>query len=274
MGPLTDAIVAGDVPAIRRLCEAYLSKWGPDAYDEEINIGLGSATSCGQLEAAKFFLDLGADVQYTDNYDNNHLINGLSEGTLGSMAVVAMLLEHGADVNAAGSGGKTPLHIVIGKSIDHRSSDADRERFARFARLLIAKGANVNAPDAEGDTALHLTVTSSDQDSTPARMAASLLLEHGADINATSDGLTPLHIAAMFGQLDMVTFLLEHGADKNLKDNTGHTAQQLGHLVGISGSHTPGPDGRPAQYEKVAKLLEMYKPVAKAKKPIWRLWER
>lgn len=53
------------------------------------------------------------------------------------------------------------------------------------------------------------------------------LLEAGAQINAASaQGLTALHVAAALGLLDVVTLLLERGADANLRDEgfAGSTA--------------------------------------------------
>ncbi len=53
--------------------------------------------------------------------------------------------------------------------------------------------------------------------------AAKLLLQKGADINATPPGFdyagTGLHYAALRGHRTMVEFLLEHGADPNIKDS-------------------------------------------------------
>lgn len=63
--------------------------------------------------------------------------------------------------------------------------------------------------------------------------AAKVLLDNGADINATGeDGDTPLHRAAAAGQKEMVDFLVGRGADVSLRnrygiralDSTGHGA--------------------------------------------------
>jgi ankyrin repeat protein len=59
--------------------------------------------------------------------------------------------------------------------------------------------------------------------------AAKLLLEKGAEINAIPGGFdyagTGLHYAALNGHPAMVEFLLDHGADRNVKDTkVGSTA--------------------------------------------------
>ena len=51
------------------------------------------------------------------------------------------------------------------------------------------------------------------------------LLENGADINAsTADNCTPLMIAIENGNINAATFLIEHGANVDLKDDRGDTA--------------------------------------------------
>jgi hypothetical protein len=62
-----------------------------------------------------------------------------------------------------------------------------------------------------------------------------LLLRRGADPNVKDDnGQTPLHIAALWGHVDVVRVLLEHRADPNAKDNDGktplHYAAEKGHV--------------------------------------------
>jgi hypothetical protein len=52
-----------------------------------------------------------------------------------------------------------------------------------------------------------------------------MLLDHGASVNCTStEGLTPLHLAAGRGQVDMVQLLLGRGASINSDTNSGVAA--------------------------------------------------
>ena len=49
-----------------------------------------------------------------------------------------------------------------------------------------------------------------------------LLVDHGADVlKVDSDNKYALHIAAEWGQLDAVKFLVEHGVPTSVKDVNG-----------------------------------------------------
>ncbi|KAJ7759531.1 ankyrin repeat-containing domain protein [Mycena metata] len=61
------------------------------------------------------------------------------------------------------------------------------------------------------------------------------LIEHGADVNAENeDGCTSLYLASRNGRLEVVKFLIEHGANINASDNDGYTSLSIasanGHL--------------------------------------------
>ena len=47
-------------------------------------------------------------------------------------------------------------------------------------------------------------------------------INNGSDLNETDeDGITPLHVAAKNGNLEIAKLLINYGADKNLRDNNG-----------------------------------------------------
>jgi ankyrin repeat protein len=55
-----------------------------------------------------------------------------------------------------------------------------------------------------------------------------VLLERGADINSQDENhMTPLHIASLYGRLDIVRILVDHGAATNLVENLGRTPLHL-----------------------------------------------
>lgn len=50
------------------------------------------------------------------------------------------------------------------------------------------------------------------------------MIEFGSDINETSNGLTPLMIAARYNRVEIVQLLVKNGAKINQKDAKGKTA--------------------------------------------------
>ena len=117
-----------------------------------------------------------------------------------------VLLEAGAEVNAANRRRSTPLHWAI----------ADEAK----VRLLLGRGANVNARVVEGRTPLFLAA----QLGNPYGVMRALL-EQGADPNiASAAGQTPLMIAATRGDLEAIKLLLDAKATINAKNGAGETA--------------------------------------------------
>lgn len=138
----------------------------------------------------------------------------------------------------------TALKAILNAGGDLSSIDLDRELgHASFfghwkvVDFLISKGANVNwrVPDT-GETPLHNALAKAGR---PYFLyVIKLLVENGADVNAKTipggesgafmrdvrtKGETPLHRAAAYGDEAMIQYLLDHGADKQARDDHGNS---------------------------------------------------
>ncbi|XP_053094594.1 poly [ADP-ribose] polymerase tankyrase-2-like isoform X3 [Pangasianodon hypophthalmus] len=88
----------------------------------------------------------------------------------------------------------------------------------RVKKLLNAE--NVNSRDTAGrkSTPLHFAAGFGRRD------VVSYLLQYGANVHARDDGgLISLHNACSFGHAEVVNLLLQHGADPNSRDNWNYT---------------------------------------------------
>jgi ankyrin repeat protein len=119
----------------------------------------------------------------------------------GDMKVVRALVQQGADVNARGVDGTSPLHHAV--SSDHLD----------VADLLLKAGANVTAADRYGVTPLSLAALNGN-----ASMIRRLL-DAGADPNAADPaGETALMTAAQTGIPDAMRVLVDAGAHVDARD--------------------------------------------------------
>ncbi|XP_057332049.1 ankyrin-1-like [Microplitis mediator] len=112
----------------------------------------------------------------------------------GQSEKVNALLKQGARVNHRDCYGMTPLFMIFKKILTRRYEgdnlySPEHIRKMEITRMLIRFGANVNQQTTNGD-------------------------------------VTPLHLAGARGYDEIVTMLLENGADVNLKDKKGRYVVQ------------------------------------------------
>jgi len=105
-----------------------------------------------------------------------------------------------------------------------------------FLNLLLEQGLDPNLKDSQGNTLLLRLLGASKHLKAGCHLPYKehlhyfgteyihLILKHGADVTmANADGITPLHLAALNGDSELITLLLEKGAKPDAKDSLGKT---------------------------------------------------
>lgn len=143
----------------------------------------------------EMLLRAGADARYADCFSGplaSACVYSFSHPDI-SLAVIRLLIAHGADVNQATESGQTALMVA---------------KDPRVASVLIEHGAELDAADRRtGMTALHMALAAR------RRRVALLLIQAGADINALDrEGRSPMDIALRIGDAETASLLAAKGA--------------------------------------------------------------
>lgn len=148
------------------------------------------AATKGDVAAITAALDAGAGVDESDGKATPLYLAVRG----GQFAAAKLLIERGADVNAA----PTP---ALGPAL----MPALAKRRIDLIKLLLDGGANPNSKRSR-ENAIHIAVNLGCLDCVKA------LVEAGADVNAkTKDGKTPLHLAKFKGLREIADYLMAHG---------------------------------------------------------------
>ncbi|XP_029315165.1 ankyrin repeat and SOCS box protein 9-like [Cottoperca gobio] len=178
----------------------------------------------GHTACAKLLVENGANV-------NGSTVDGqtpLSEACArGHATCVTLLLQHGA----------TPLGTSQISSPMHRAA---AKGHLECIEPLVQHGADVDQYIDQSGSPLH--VACSNQHLSSVRK----LLQLGASVNSSVSGDSPLHIAARLSSPEMVSVLLDHGADHSLRNSEGKQPLDLAppnslveRLLGQAGGASP-----------------------------------
>jgi len=233
--PLWIAANNSEAAMVQRLLDARAD---PNIAPSTDGAPLMEAAQRGNAEAVKALLDHGADPNAKEvSHGQTALMWAAAEV---HPDVVRLLLAAHADVHARTKtwkqrvmlccqyyegdddgaavvelGGYTPLMFAA------QSGDVES------AKLILAAGADLKDTAADNTSALILAAHAGQS------ATAVYLVNAGADPNDARAGYTALHVAATAGDLPLVTALLAHGADPNVRVQKGSATKQMrsGHSI-------------------------------------------
>ena len=194
------AIQSDDVASLKEIFKSHPELAG--SRDDKGNSPLLVSAYYGRAAMIRAILDQGV---------RPNLFEACAAGLAGDVA--RLLKENPRLVAERSHDGWTPLHLAA--------------FFGRLelVKMLLDAGASM------------MTISNNNESNLPINAAAAgrrndvvrLLVERGCppDARASDQGYTALHLAANNGNVELVEFLLQAGADRNLKTGSGETARDL-----------------------------------------------
>ncbi|AXT58501.1 ankyrin repeat domain-containing protein [Aquimarina sp. AD1] len=174
-----------------------------------------NAVSRNDLKAIKYLIKYVKDIDQSNKIGVTPLMKAVGRNNID---VVNLLLNNGANPLLKDTEGNSLAYYAL-ESYDKKTS----EEFDQKITLLLEKGVDFTEHQAEGETLWHLAVKENDV----------ALLEKIEKLNIplnskNDEGNTALHLAAMKAKsIDVLKFLLEKGADKNMQTSFNETVFDL-----------------------------------------------
>jgi ankyrin repeat protein len=191
----------GDVVVLNILCG--LGKLDIKPKDRSGLTPLSYAAGHGHEAVVALLIEKGAELETRDDTGRTPLWYAAGNG---HEAVVVLLIEKGAELETRDDTGQTPLWYAAGNG--HEAVTV----------LLLEKGAELETRDEAGQTPLSYAVERGHE------AVTALLIENGAELETRDDtGRTPLSYAAGHGHEAVTALLLEKGAELEARDGTGQT---------------------------------------------------
>lgn len=175
---------------------------------------LFEAVKMRDVETARRLLKASVNPNGRDPTGDTALLQAVDTD---NMELVALLLEHGAQIDVTGRG-FTPLGLAV------------RNNNLPMVRLLLRASPDVNRKNADGNTPLHSAVVMDYLD------IARVLLTTAPDLAIYNrEGLTALAVAAIEGREEMTRLLLDAGADIE----RGHVKGRSPFWLALERAHRP-----------------------------------
>jgi ankyrin repeat protein len=199
--PLMAAARAGSTVAVKALLAAGAQVNATES--EQKQTALMWAVAARRADVAKLLVESGADINARTKVTERLVYTGYRY-------ITAPPPQSSGTVVKVPEGGFTALLF------------AAQQGSVESIRLLLDAGASANDAAPIGTSALVVAAHGSHRD------AASLLLDRGADPNDDRAGYTPLHVAVLVGDVDLVRILLARGAKPNVKLTKGMPVRKYG----------------------------------------------
>jgi ankyrin repeat protein len=183
-----------------------------NAKDEESGYtALHHAASCGYSAIVSKLIYSRADVNAKCNGGNTPLHNASTN--IGGLESVKILTKHKANIKAQNNQGFQPIHYASGGGN------------LEIIKFLLENGADIKDCTLDGRTTLHFALNIVCKETLE---NIKFLLDKGVDIDAKDqNGNTALHIAAQGLHDEIVTLLLERGANYYLKNKSEETPLKI-----------------------------------------------
>lgn len=162
-----------------------------------------AATEPKSLDTLRYLISQGGDVDEKNLSQDSLATRPLHLACLvGNLEATRLLLDAGADIEARGIHGTTPLDY----SLFSLNGDLN------LVKLLIERGADVNAPDRAGMTPLRIAILRRNV------ALIKLLIRAGADVHEVHErGENLLSTATLYGNEEIMLLLMAHGLRMSLR---------------------------------------------------------
>ncbi|GFO49166.1 poly [ADP-ribose] polymerase [Plakobranchus ocellatus] len=218
--PLVLAVEASQEKIVKLLLEN-----GADP-NVEINHGyykdtpLVLAANRGSLQIMRMLIHYKADVtKYrSDNKRtpmHTMVMNRVHEDE--TIAMLQLLLQHGANINSRDESDDTPLHLAVSCNKGHSDTSTSLEEF------LLERGADMMAKNKSHDMPLHRALNKNGTDPIElCSLLTSMMRDQRVD-EPNNKGFTPLLFAASAGATICCMHLLQRGANLEAREFRGNT---------------------------------------------------
>jgi ankyrin repeat protein len=237
---------SGDVAVVKRLLARGADLGARGSYPFT---PLDEAIRSNRVEVVKVLLDAGAAER--DTFRETAAHTAVRAQFPQSPQILELLLRKGADPNARNAEDKTPLIALLEgletpemvrvllkygarvDACDREHGETALQAAAAFGnvevtRLLLAAKADVDATNRDGEAALHFACSGGHV------KVAGLLLDRHANPNVADKvlGMTPLHVAVLTDNAELLALLLKYQADRKATDVQCQTPLDLARTRG------------------------------------------